>query len=73
MARTIWKYTLTKQEQQLWDCEDMRGWRAAMEGFVEDEARDQGFPKYAIYGRDEELIIKDSVSHTVDPSEMSTS
>ena len=30
MARTIWKYTLTKQEQQLWDCEDMRGWRAAM-------------------------------------------
>ena len=62
MARVIWRYTLTKQEEKLWAREELRGWREAMQGFVEDEARDQGYAKYAIYKGDDTLIVKDAVS-----------
>ncbi|HOC68629.1 MAG: hypothetical protein BWX80_00515 [Candidatus Hydrogenedentes bacterium ADurb.Bin101] len=62
MARVIWHYQLNKQEQRLWEREELRGWREAMQGFVEDEAREQGFTKYAIYNLDNILILKDSVS-----------
>ena len=62
MARVIWRYKLSKQEQQLWEREELRGWREAMQGYVEDEAREQGFAKYAIYNRDDALIVKELVS-----------
>ncbi len=71
MAKVIWRYTLSKEEQKLWESDGMRGWRAAMEGFVEDEARDQGCRKYAIYKRDETLIVKNEVEellNTADPN-----
>ena len=61
MSRVIWRYTLTTQEEKLWAREELRGWREAMQGFVEDEARDQGCTKDAIYKRDETLIVKDAV------------
>lgn len=62
MARVVWRYQLTKQEQQLWEREELRGWRAAMTGYVEDEARDQGCSKFAIYSKDETLILKEVVT-----------
>lgn len=62
MSRVIWHYKLSKQEQQLWEREELRGWREAMQGFVEDEAREQGYAKYAIYTRDNALIIKSLVT-----------
>ncbi|MFA7693510.1 MAG: hypothetical protein WCX86_11500 [Candidatus Hydrogenedentales bacterium] len=61
MARVIWRYTLNDQEQQLWEREEYRGWRKAMRGFVEDEAREQGCSKFAIYSNDNALIVKDIV------------
>lgn len=64
MARTVLRYMLSKNEQQLWDREELRGWRAAMEAFVEDEARDKGYAKYAIYDLAEALILKDTVKTT---------
>ncbi|OQB40336.1 MAG: hypothetical protein BWY09_00812 [Candidatus Hydrogenedentes bacterium ADurb.Bin179] len=66
MARVIWHYQLNKQEQRLWEREELRGWREAMQGFVEDEAREQGFTKYAIYNLDNILILKDSVSYSIE-------
>ena len=62
MSKVILHYTLTKQEEKLWAQAELRGWREAMQGFVEDEARDQGYSKYAIYGRDNTLILKSAVS-----------
>ncbi|MCK5861594.1 MAG: hypothetical protein KAH38_03850 [Candidatus Hydrogenedentes bacterium] len=69
MARVIWRYTLTKQEAKLWETEELRGWREAMQGFVEDEAREQGCKKFAIYGRDDCLIVKDEVTLLAEPVE----
>ena len=62
MAKVILRYTLTKQEAKLWAKEELRGWREAMQGFVEDEAREQGYTKYAIYGLDDNLIVKSDVT-----------
>ncbi len=62
MARVIKKYTLSKQEQRLWEQTELRGWREAMEAFIEDEAREEGFAKYAIYDKDATLLVKDQVS-----------
>lgn len=62
MSRVVWRYKLTKQEQQLWEREELRGWREALTGYVEDEAREQGYSKYAIYGKDETLIVKNQVT-----------
>ena len=69
MARVIWRHKLTTQEAKLWAKKEFRGWRQAMEGFVEDEARDQGCTKYAIYDRDESLIVKDEVTIIPEPIE----
>lgn len=69
MPRVIWRYKLSKQEQQLWEREELRGWREAMQGFVEDEAREQGCLKYAIYNRDNALIMKDVVADQSEESE----
>lgn len=44
-----------------------------MEGYVEDEARDQGCTKYAIYGSDEMLIVKNAVNNPGDANEAGTS
>lgn len=62
MARTIWRYTLKPQEQQLWERDDMRGWCRAFEGCVEDEARELGLKTYIIYDRAGEVVAKDRVS-----------
>jgi len=61
MARTIFRHTLSVREQKLWDAENMQGWRHALERYVEDEARDQGFVKYIIYDRKEKILAKDEV------------
>jgi len=65
MAKTILRYVLSKSEQQLWNREELRGWRAALEAFVEDEAREKGCKKFAIYDRSETLIVKDTVKQMV--------
>lgn len=62
MARTIWRYTLTKDEQQLWQREDMKGWCKAFQGWVEDEARENGLKKYMIYDLNGEVLVKDKVT-----------
>lgn len=69
MAKVIWRYTLTTREAKLWAKEELRGWREAMQGFVEDEARDQGYSKYAIYGQDDSLIVKNEVITIPEPVE----
>jgi hypothetical protein len=51
MPPKIWRYTLTVEEQSLWAREDMKGWCKALEGCVEDEAREQGMKRYEIYDR----------------------
>lgn len=61
MAKTIFRHTLSVREQKLWEAENMQGWRQALERYVEDEARDQGFSKYIIYDRKEVVLAKDAV------------
>ncbi len=61
MARKIWRYTLKNQEQALWDNEEMKGWREAMEACVEDEAREAGSKKYVLYNQEEDIIAKGEV------------
>jgi hypothetical protein len=60
MAKGIWRYTMTAQEQKLWENTDLKGWRVAMEAYVEDEARDRGFSKYAIINRTN-LVVAENV------------
>ncbi len=62
MKRKIWRYDMTRQEEQLWNQENMQGWRDALEGCVEDEAREQGCKKYVIYDSQETLLTKGDVS-----------
>ncbi len=62
MARKIWRYTMTRHEQRLWENEDMQGWRAAFELCVEDDARDQGCLKYILYDTQEVPIAKGAVN-----------
>jgi hypothetical protein len=62
MARKIWRYTLTRQEQQLWECEEMKGWREAMTACVEDDAREEGCKKFVLYDRNEAILAKGEVS-----------
>ena len=62
MARTIWRYTLEPGEQKRWEREDMRGWCRAFQGWVEDEAREQGLKKYIIYDGDGEVLARDVVN-----------
>lgn len=67
MSQKVWRYTLTRHEQSLWDVEDMKGWRAAMQAYVEDEAREQGYRKYILYGKKEMILAKGEVSKQVEP------
>ena len=62
MAKKIWRYTLTGQEQTLWDCEDMKGWREAMTACVEDDAREEGCRKFILYDQHEAVMVKAEVS-----------
>ena len=61
MAQKIWRYTLTRHEQALWDTEEMRGWREAMQAYVEDEAREQGCRKYIVMDRRAAIVAKGEV------------
>jgi hypothetical protein len=63
----IWRYTLTRRELSLWETEEMKGWREALQAFVEDEARDQGCRKYVVYGRREVVVAKGEVSKLPEP------
>jgi hypothetical protein len=67
MATKIWRYTLTAAEQKLWDNEELAGWRAAMEGCVEDEAREAGSKKYILYNRQNQIIAKGDVKKLPEP------
>ena len=72
MAKKIWRYTLTEQEQKLWSMENMQGWREAMEACVEDEARDQGSKKYVIYDLENAIIAKNEVKKLPEPEALET-
>lgn len=67
MAAKIWRYTLSVEEQGLWTRDDMKGWCKALEGCVEDEAREQGMKRYEIFDRKGELLAKDAVKKLPDP------
>ena len=67
MARTIWRYTLDSKEQTLWEREDMRGWCRAFQGWVEDEAREQGLKKYIIYDKNGDVLARDIVNELPEP------
>lgn len=62
MGRTIWRYTLNVKEEKFWERDDMQGWCRAFEGWVEDEAREQGLKKYIIYGRGGDVLAKNVVT-----------
>ena len=67
MAKKIYRYTLTKKEQALWDREDMKGWRKALEGSIEDEGREEKAKKYVISDNSGEIIAKGDVIPLPDP------
>jgi len=62
MSKTIFRYTLTKQEQTLWEREDMRGWARAFQGCVEDDARTSGLKKYVIYDIAGDVLVSEKVT-----------
>jgi hypothetical protein len=72
MGKKIWRYTLSASEQKLWDTEEMQGWRTAMIGCVEDDAREEGSGKYVIYDRKENIVAKGDVTAlpVVEPVEL---
>lgn len=67
MAKRVYRYTLSKAEQKLWDREDMKGWCKALEGYVEDEGRDDKCKKYIIYDKAGELLTKGDVIALPEP------
>lgn len=67
MAKKIYRYTLTKKEQALWDREDMKGWRKATEGTIEDEGREEGAKKYVLSDFSGNVIGKGDVTPLPDP------
>ena len=72
MARKIYRYTLTKKQQERWDMEDMQGWRDSMVGVVEDDAREEGAKKFVLYDRAEEILTKGDVTVLVEPEVATT-
>ena len=62
MARKIWRYTMTRQEQNLWETDGMEGWREAFEACVEDDAREEGCRKYVLYDRGTDVVAKGEVT-----------
>lgn len=67
MARRVLRYTLTRHEQSLWDTEEMKGWREAMQAYVEDEARERGCRKYVVYDRRDSIVAKGIVNRLQEP------
>ena len=67
MTKKVWRHKLTKKEQKLWDREDMKGWCKALEGCIEDDARDGKCKKYAVSNADGEIVAKGDVSVLPDP------
>ena len=61
MPVKVWRYTLKVEEQRLWLRDDMKGWCKALEGCVEDEARENGMKKYEIIDRKGNVLVKDGV------------
>ena len=61
MAKSVWRYTMTVQEQKLWDNTELKGWRTAMEAYVEDEARDRGCVKYVIISHANNVVAESAV------------
>ena len=72
MAKKIWRYTLSDQENKLWNTENMQGWREAMEACVEDDAREQGSKKYVIYDLEQAVIAKNEVRKLPEPEIVET-
>ena len=72
MAKGIWRYTMTAQEQKLWESAELKGWRVAMEAYVEDEARERGFAKYAIINRANAVVAENTVKALVSPQPAAT-
>ncbi len=68
MSRKIWHYTMTPEEQRLWDIEEMKGWRTAMEACVEDDARERNCLKYVLYDRQENVVAKGDVTQLPEPA-----
>lgn len=67
MARKIYRYKLTVAEQKLWDAEEMEGWRGAMRGCVEDEAREEGCTKFVLSDRSDIVVAKGDVPVILEP------
>ena len=65
-ARKIFRHTLTKSEQELWDNEGLGGWREAMEAWVEDEGREEGCIKYVIQDAKKVALAKGEVRKLVE-------
>ena len=61
MGTKIWKYTVAKKEQDLWNDVVMKGWRKAFEACVEEDAREKGNKKYVILDRKGEILAKNVV------------
>ena len=72
MARKIYRYTLTKKQQDRWDMEDMQGWRDSMVGVAEDDAREEGAKKFVLYDRAEQILAKGDVSKLPEPEVAAT-
>lgn len=69
MAKGVWRYSMNPQELKLWEDPGMKGWRAAMEAYVEDEARERGYLKYALIGRKSEVLAEKEVTkNTKEPA-----
>lgn len=67
MALKIWSYTLSRQEQALWETEEMKGWREAVQAYVEDEAREKGCKKYVVLGRRATVVARGEVNTMPQP------
>jgi len=67
MGKKIWRYTMTPQEQRLWETDGMKGWREAFQACVEDDARDRGCHKFVLYDRSEAIIVKGDVAKLPEP------
>lgn len=67
MARKIYRYKMTVAEQKLWDAEEMDGWREAMRGCVEDEAREEGCTKFVLSDRKDTVVAKGEVTALPEP------
>ena len=51
MATRIFRHTMSTGEQNLWNAEEMDGWRKAFEACVEHDARDEGYKKFELIDR----------------------